>query len=256
MMLLLITDDAAIVAKALKANTETIEIILTGDVAMDINQLGNITAGSGQYKLGGADTTEINIDLNGHKLTLNTNYWSALGANNNNAAITIKNGSMNSSQTSGTWNSYDLTFYDCKWNFENVTFDKAVAVATNTDTSMKNVTINEKNDVYGLWITADAKSVALDNVTINCPNGRAIAIKDEYVNETDRTAVRLDIKNSKIVSAKKAAILVTNTAGANITANHVDISAVVADSTNLVWIDKDISSVPVTVSGCTYIIEP
>ena len=80
---------------------------------MPISSLGAQTPGSGEYKLGGEATETINIDLNGHKLNITTTYWSGLGAKNENALFTIKNGTMTSSQTSGTWNSYDLTFANC-----------------------------------------------------------------------------------------------------------------------------------------------
>lgn len=236
------------VVTALTSNTEIITVYLTNDVTIAISDLGQIVGGSGHYQLGGTNTKAININLGGHKLTLDTNYWSALGAKNSNAVITVKNGSVNSSQTTGTWNSYDLTFYDCDWNFENVVFDKAVALATGADTTMKNVTINETHDYYALWITAEGQNVTLNDVTINSA-GRAIAIKEEYV--TNKSKVSLNISNSKITSAEKAAVLVTSTAGADIKVNNVDISKVAADTTNFAWIDEKTPSAPVTITGGT-----
>ena len=156
-----------------------------------------------------------------------------------------------------SWETYDLLFANCTWNFKDVTFDKAVAIYTNATATMNNVIINDSNDVYALWITAGAKSVTLNEVTTNCPNGRAIAIKDQYVDSPRK--VTLSIKDSTFSSAKKAAVLVTNTAGATINADNVDISNVSADNTNLVWVDngasyQNISNV--TVTGCTAIVEP
>ncbi len=257
-----VSDNAATLAKVLKSETENISVTLTEDVSIDISLLNPQIGGSGEYRLGGANTKQIDIDLNGHKLTLSTTYMSALGANNANAVINVKNGSITSTQTGGTWNIYDLIFANCTWNFEDVTFDKAVAIYTGATATMKNVVINDSNDVYALWITADAKTVTLDEVTINCPNGRAIAIKDEY-RESKAQNVTLNISNTQITSAKKAAVLVSNVAGATIVADNVDISAVAADSTNLVWRDNgnaesgtSYSTADITVNGCTFIDEP
>lgn len=238
----------------LTSSATEINVVLTTDIDLSISSLGTQVSGSGQYRLGGADTTKINIDLGGHKLTLNSSYMSALGANNSNAVITVKNGTMTSTST-GTWNLYDLIFDDCSWVFEDVTFEKSVALKTNTQ--MKNCTISDSNDVYALWITAQGQTVTLNNLTVNCPNGRAIAIKDQYVDSPAK--VTLNITGGKMTSAKKAAVLVTSTAGANINASRVNIRAVEADSKNLVWVDngdgyKNI--IDVTVTGCSVILEP
>lgn len=258
---------SAYLANALTATKKDINVVLTSDIAAPINTLGQYIGGSGHYRLGGDATEKINIDLNGHKLTLTTTQWSGLGAKNSAAVITVKNGSMNSTGNSATtWNAYDLTFFDCEWKFDSVTFDKPVAVSTAADVSMYNVAINvTTGDYYALWITADAAKVALEKVTIDS-TGRAIAIKDQYVAATNRTAVQLSLKDCEITSVKKAAVLVTNTAGAVISAENVDISNVTQDSVNLVWCDKagvteagyDYPSTfdDITVSGCSKIVEP
>ena len=197
---------------------------------------------------GGAATTAINLDLNGHKLHLNTSYMSALGATNAAAVITVKNGSLDSDLTDRgtTWNIYDLIYDDCTWKFYDVTFNKAVAVDCGANVYMKDCTITDTRDVYGLWISAKAGDVELNNVKINMTgaDARAIAIKDQYVAKNDRKQIKLTLTDCTFTSAKKAAVLVTNTAGANITASGCNISAVAADSTNLVWVDNgDISLV-------------
>lgn len=259
-------------ASVLTANKQSIDVVMISDIVLPINTLGSAIGGSGQYRLGGEATEKINVDLNGHKWTLSTNYWSGLGANSGSAEITVKNGTMVSEGNKGnnglpaaTWNSYDLTFFDCKWSFENVTFDKAVAISTAANVSMKSVTINESHDYYALWITADAANVELESVIINCSNGRAIAVKDQYVAVANRKQVTLSISNSTFTSLKKAAVLVGNTAGAKITASNVNIQNVTADTTNLVWCDNGQSEQGVnyltcfdniSVSGCTKINEP
>ena len=118
-------DSAEAFANALKAETSSINVTLTQDIDVAISSLGTITGGSGEYKLGGEGTEAITIDLNGHTLNITTTYWSVLGAKNADAVFTIKNGTMTSSQPTGTWNSYDLGFANCNYNFENVVFEDA-----------------------------------------------------------------------------------------------------------------------------------
>ena len=134
-------------AAALKAETQKVNVKMANDIDLPINTLGQQTGGSGEYKLGGEATETINIDLNGKKLNITTTYWSALGAKNENALFTIKNGTMTSSQTSGTWNSYDLGFNNCNYAFEDVVFEKAIALeAANKSYNLKNVKITETHD--------------------------------------------------------------------------------------------------------------
>ena len=222
-----------------------ISIVLSEDLTISIGDLGNITGGSGQYKLGGDETESITIDLNGHKLTISTTYWSILGAKNPNAVFTIKNGSMNSSQTSGTWNSYDLGFNDCKFVFENVTFDKAIALES--DATLKNVTINESHDYYALWIPAKGQTVEIDGLTINSA-GRGIKIDEQYVDAPSK--VDLKISNADINTVNKAAIVVKSAAGADITLSDVDIANTL-DTAHAVWVDEDADAYAdlVTVTG-------
>ena len=61
------------------------------------------------------------------------------------------------------------------------------------------------------------------------------------------------ISNSKFTTAKKAAILVTNTAGAKITASNLNIENVTEDKVNAVWNDSDRTAAwdLVEVVGCT-----
>ena len=224
-------------AAAVKANDKQINIVLNNDLDVAISSLGTITGGSGEYKLGGVDTEAITIDLNGKKLNITTTYWSNLGAKNDNAVFTIKNGTMTSSQATGTWNSYDLTFSNCNYIFENVVFEKAIAFDnTGKSASLKNVTINESHDYYAMWITADGQNITVDNLTIESA-GRGIKIDEQYRDTPAK--VTLTVKNSKFTTAKKAAILVKSAAGAEINVENLDITNVTADSVNAVWVDSD-----------------
>lgn len=250
--------NAAELAAALKSDEKDIYVVLIDDIDVPVSALSAYgqTPGSGEYKLGGEETETIVIDLNGHKLNITTTYWSNLGAKNPNATFIIKNGTMTSSQPTGTWNSYDLTFSNCNYVFENVVFDKAVALSNaGKSVTMTNVTINETHDYYAMWITAEGQNVTIDGLTVNSGNGRGIKIDEQYVDAPAK--VTLNVSNAKFNTAKKAAILVKSAAGADITLNNVDIANVAEDAVNAVWNDADAASHfdKVTVVGGTVVQE-
>lgn len=226
-------------ATALTTNTEKIEVVLLKDISLPMSSLGSQTPGSGEYKLGGEDTKSIVIDLNGYELTLTTTYMTAIGAKNNDATITIKNGSMNGNgNNSTTWNIYDLIFANCNYEFEDVTFNKEVALTnTGKNVKMNNVEINGTGDFYALWISAEGQNVTIDGLTVNS-QGRGIKIDEQYSNE-DVAKVTLKVSNADFNTAKKAAIIVKSAQGADITVNNVDISKVAADTVYTVWVDED-----------------
>ncbi len=247
-------------AAALSADDEKIDVVLLKDIEVpvaDLSQWGQ-TPGSGEYKLGGDSTTAIIIDLNEHKLTLTTGYMTAIGAKNDNATITIKNGSMNGTGNSATtWNINDLIFANCNYVFEKVTFEKEVALCnTGKTVTMTDVTIKGTGDYYALWIQAEGQTVNIDGLTVNTP-GRGIKIDDQYVSAENLAKVTLNVSDAKFTTAKKAAIMVKSAAGADITLSEVDISAVVADTVNEVWIDEDAAAYQqlVTVTGGNKILE-
>lgn len=247
--------DAQALASALTGNGKKIAVVLTQNIDLPITSLGSQTGGSGEYKIGGVNTESISIDLNNNKLNITTTYWSAIGAKNDNATITIKNGTMTSSQSSGTWNSYDVTFANCNYQIEDVVFDKAIAFTNAGKTvKMNNIVINETHDYYALWISARGQNIEIDKMTIN--SGRGIKIDEEYVGTPAK--VNLKVSNATFTTVKKAAILVKSKAGADITLSKYNISAVQADSTIPVWVDADASdySSLVSVTGGYVIVEP
>lgn len=224
-------------AAVLTANHENINVVLQNNIDLPITSLGQITGGSGEYKLGGENTKNITIDLNGKKLNITTTYWSNLGAKNDDALFTIKNGTMTSSQATGTWNSYDVTFSNCDYVIENVAFEKAIAFDnTGKSVSLKDVTINETHDYYAMWITAAGQNVTIDGLTINSL-GRGIKIDEQYVDAPAK--VTLNINNATFKTKKKAAIVVKSAAGAEINASNLNIGEVAQDKNNAVWVDED-----------------
>ena len=233
-------------AEALTANVENIEVVLVNDIDLPISSLGQITGGSGEYKLGGENTKNITIDLNGKTLNVTTTYWSALGAMNDDALITIKNGTMTSTGNSAhTWNAWDLRFSNCNYVFEDVNFGKAVALDNAGKTIyMKGVNITDEHntDTYGLWITAEGQTVTLEDCVIDmipATDGRGIKIDNQYVAAADEKMVTLNVKNVTIKTEEKAAIVVKSVAGANITLDNVDIANVAEDTDFAVWVDED-----------------
>ena len=222
-------------AAALTANVESIDVVLQSDIDLPISSLGQQTGGSGEYKLGGVDTKSITIDLNGKKLNVTTTYWSNLGAKNNDALFTIKDGTMTSSQATGTWNSYDLCFSNCNYVIEDVVFEKAIALEGKNYT-LKNVTINETHDYYAIWISAKGQNVTIDGLTVNS-DGRGIKIDEQYVSAPAH--VTLNVANATFNTGKKAAIVVKSVEGATVNLSNVDIAKVAEDTDFAVWVDED-----------------
>lgn len=236
-------------AAALKSTDKVIVITLANDIDVPITSLGQQTAGSGEYKIGGENTETIEINLNAHKLTLTTSYMTAIGAKNADATITIKNGSMNGTGNSKTtWNINDLIFANCNYVFENVTFDKEVALTNTGKTAvMKNVTINGTGDYYTLWISARGQNVEIDGLTVKT-SGRGIKIDEQYVGAPAK--VTLKVSNADFNTSKKAAIVVKSAAGADITLSNVNIADTI-DTVHAVWVDEDADAYAglVTVTG-------
>ncbi len=253
-----IISDADELAAALTADKENISVVLVDDIEVPITSLGEQTSGSGEYKLGGESTKAITIDLGGKKLNITTTYWSAIGAKNNDALFTIKNGTMTSTGNSaGTWNAWDVRLSNCNYAIEDVTFEKAVALDNvGKSTSMKNVTItdNHDTDTYGLWITAEGQTVTLDGCVIDmtpASDGRGIKIDNQYIAAGSEKKVTLNVANTTFKTDEKAAIVVKNPAGADINLKDINIAAVAEDSDFAVWVDKDAAAYAdlVTVTG-------
>ena len=223
-------------AAALKSTDKDIVITLANDIDVPITSLGQQTGGSGEYKLAGEETETITLNLNGKKLNITTTYWSNIGAKNDNAVFTIKNGTMTSSQATGTWNSYDVTFSNCNYMIEDVVFEKAIAFAnTGKSAKLNNVTVNETHDYYAIWICAAGMDVEIDGLTINSA-GRGIKIDEEY--EGSPAKVTLKVANADFNTVKKAAIIVKSAAGADITLSNVNIADTI-DTVHAVWVDED-----------------
>ena len=240
--------------QALSLNAMTIEVNLAADVALNTSDF--------YEKRGGESTATITINGDGHKFT-----WAPTYRNNittYGAKIVLNNLTMTSNYKpeGSTWDDYAIIF-DCPTAISNVIFERQVALSEPYVHTLTGVTINQTaatGDMYALWIEAGA-DVTIANSTINATNptgaqNRAIKIADEYV--TDPQLTQLTVSGTTFKSQKKAAVLVTSTAGANITwGEGNDISEVAADTENAVWNDSDRTAAwdSVTVTGCTKIQE-
>lgn len=235
---------------AVNETSEEIDVRMTGPCGITTTDFYN--------KLGGPETTVINIDGNGNALTVNSAYRNHITTDNN-AKIVLKNVTMDSNYKveGSTWDDYGLIF-DCPTEFTNVTFNRQLALSQPYKHILNNVTINQTaatGDMYALWIEAGA-DVTFNGGAVNAvsPNGnknRAIKIADQYV--TNPQLTKLNVSGVTFKSDKKAAVLVTSTAGADIIwGEGNDISNVAADQTNAVWNDADRTAAwdLITVNGC------
>ena len=207
---------------------------------------------------GSADLTELVIDGRGFTLTLNqTNSdWASIGLANPDAKLILKEVTIEKTgygDTTGAWNTHAIIF-SCNVELTNVTVNNGIAVQNGA--TLTDVIINEANGYYGLWINGNGQSVTMVGGAINATNGgRGIKIADQYIDNP--ASINLTVNGTVFNTAKKAAVLVTSTAGAQITATNVDITNVAADSVNFVWVDEDRAAYfsDVVVSGASVVQE-
>jgi len=238
--------------EAATAEKKQIVINLESDVTYDVTAWEALG-------LGGSITEEIIINGNGHTVTFNqlNSDWNNIETNND-AKLYINNAKITSSgYNDGPWNRHDLNF-GCDVVLTNVTSDKAMAFKA--DAELNNVTISDANtsDTYAIWIQPNGQTVSLNGCTIDmisCTDGRGIKIDDQYVSNPQK--VTLNVFDTVFKTEEKSAIIVKNSAGADITIGNIDISGVAADSTNAVWVDSDSEAYfeLVNVTGATKIQE-
>lgn len=195
-----------------------------------------------RYAIGTAETESITINGNDHKLTFmttDTDWNNIATVNDAQTKLVLNNMTLDQGgkNTKTTWNSYDINF-NCAVELNDVTAERALAFKN--DATLNNVTVNDSKDVYGIWIQTNGQKVEINGLTVNVPNGRGIAIKDQYVNEEPAATTGLTIADATFTTGKKAAILVTAQYGAEISATNLNIEQVAADTENAVWVDEDL----------------
>lgn len=145
------------------------------------------------------------------------------------------NKTNNEDDGSAAWNRHAINF-EGGVEFEDVNVNTEVAVGDAS--TFTNVNFTEANAQYCLWIKSSASGkIVVDGCSFTATSGgRGIKVADQYAGNNSKT-VSLTVKNSTFNTAKKAAVLVSNVKGADITAYGNDISNVSEDNANLVWID-------------------
>ena len=206
----------------------------------------------------GNDATEtITIDGGGNIIRFHgtDSDWSSIGAKG--ATLIIKNAIIYKDEPgNGAWNNHALNLTG-NVIVENVTFHNSVCVAETA--TFTNVNFVETGEFYTAIIKATTTSASFNNCTFTATNkGRGIKVMDQYVDAAARVQCEISVSGCTFETAKKAAVLVTNTAGAKVNwGEGNDISGVAADSVNPVWNDADRTAAYdlVVVNGCTKIQE-
>lgn len=207
-----------------------------------------------RVEYGNDDTETITIDGGGNVINLKgtDTDWSSFGSPN--GTIIIKNAIINKTEPgNGAWNNHALNLTG-KVIMENCTVNNSVSV--NGEAQFTNVKFVEAGEYYTLIVKASTSGpVTVADCTFEATNGgRGIKVMDQYVDEADRKQVEINVSGSTFTTAKKAAVLVTNTAGAKINwGAGNDFSGVAADNVNAVWVDGDRAAAYdlVEVTGCT-----
>ena len=220
-------------------------IELVNDATLDYNA---------REAYGTAETTSLTINGNGKTLTLNQkdSDWSSFGLANAAAKVVFNNMTIEKTgygDTSGAWNTHTIIF-SSNVEMNDVTVNNSMAVQNGA--TLNNVTINEANGYYGLWINGNGQSVTMNGGSINATNGgRGIKIADQYVGAP--ALVTLSVTGTTFNTAEKAAVLVSSKAGAVIAASNVNIENVAEDKVNFAWVDEDWAAHygEVTVTGGT-----
>lgn len=214
---------------AIKAVKDNETIVLIRDITMDYNARDSYET----------QTQNIVIDGNDHTLTLNqkNSDWASIGLANN-SKLVLNNMTIEKTgygDTNGAWNTHAIIF-SCPLEMNDVIVNNAIAVQAGA--TLNDVTINEANGYYGLWINGNGQSVTMNGGSITATNGgRGIKIADQYIDAPAQ--VTLNVTGTVFNTAKKAAVLVSSKEGAQIVASNVDITDVVADDDNFVWVDED-----------------
>lgn len=226
---------------ALDSDDENIVIELLAATTRSANSVFNIAVSSWveKYYLGGENTKTITINANGNTINFvqHDSDWNYVRLANPDAKLIINDAHLtNSGKNTGHWKRNLIRFFN-KLELNEVTSEKGLCMMN--DATLTDLDINVADENYALWITAQGQNVVIDGLNVVATNaGRAIKIGDEDYKDVAEK-ISLIAKNATFETAKKAAILVSSKAGADICLENIDLSKVSADKFNAVWIDEE-----------------
>ncbi len=231
-----------------EANPKTIVIDLLTDAELDVS------ARNSPRSIGTTDTESITINGGNNKLTINLldSDWSDVStANDSKTKLILNNLNLASGKyNSGHWKRNGI-FFSCAVQMNNV--NASCGIGFKNDATLNNVTVNTTGSNYAVWIQSNGETVNIEGLTVN--GGRGIKIADE---DAGKETVSLNVNYSKFTTTEKAAILASTKYGAEITiGSGNDISGVVADTENIVWVDEEWASYfnTINVTGATKTLE-
>ena len=249
---------------AIKQDLEHIIIDLSANsaqtkaLAEPVEYFIEVGANQSEYYLGGESTKSITINANGNKINFvqHNSDWNYVRLANPEAKLIINDALLtNSGKNTGHWKR-NLIRFQGPVEFSNIVSDKGLCMMNDAVLNDIDITIADEN--YALWITAQGQTVNVDGLDVVATNkGRGIKIADEDY-EAVAESINLNVENAKFVTAKKAAVLVTSVAGADINwGEGNNINDVAADPMNAVWVDSDRedSYDLVTVTGAIKVLE-
>ena len=249
---------------AIKQDLEHIIIDLSANsaqtkaLAEPVEYFIEVGANQSEYYLGGESTKSITINANGNKINFvqHNSDWNYVRLANPEAKLIINDALLtNSGKNTGHWKRNLIRFHG-PVEFSNIVSDKGLCMMNDAVLNDIDITIADEN--YALWITAQGQTVNVDGLDVVATNkGRGIKIADEDY-EAVAESINLNVENAKFVTAKKAAVLVTSDAGADINwGEGNNINDVAADPINAVWVDSDREDFYdlVTVTGAIKVLE-
>ena len=244
---------------AISGETEEVTIELLADATLDLSRNGNV--------LGDPNVTKITIDGNDNTLTfVRSETWAQVNTDND-ATLVLKNVEL-VAENSATYNqtAYDKLLenpnhnlaFSCPVELNNVTSSTALSFFNNA--TLDTVTVEESANVYAIWIHTSASTVDIDDLVITAPNGRGIKVDDTFVEAWGGTPspTAITVNDAEFTTKYKAAVLVRSNYETTVAASGtIDISGVLADTTNLVWVDEASAASYnlVTVTGATKDVE-